>query len=108
MVTLRTYQSRLELSLHEIHNDALVPHQVPPPGLSGYLLVRPAVRLESLHVGLLLDTVQILMQAVQQESDEFLAVVLLEPCKLGGYFCNGLFKGPGGGGTRAPVHCFSH
>ena len=60
-----------ELSIHEVHYHRLVPLQVRLPTLLGDQMVRTAIVVLSIGVGLLDDPVEVLMKTVKQVSDEF-------------------------------------
>mmetsp|Transcript_8602 Transcript_8602/g.29447 ORF Transcript_8602/g.29447 Transcript_8602/m.29447 type:complete len:361 (-) Transcript_8602:331-1413(-) len=64
VVAVRAGDVALELAVARVDDDALVAHLEPAPRLARHLGVGPAVRLERLRVGLALDAVQVLVEAV--------------------------------------------
>ena len=60
-----------------------------------YLGVRLPVSLAHLHVGLLSDPVEVLVEAVQQEGEQLLAVLLLVAGELGGEPAHGHLESSG-------------
>lgn len=82
LVTLRTLQLGLVETIHVVHNDGIVPQTELVPSLLGELAIRSTLVVLSLHVGLLLDAIQVLMQTIQQVGDELLRIVLLVALKL--------------------------
>lgn len=78
-----------------------------PPGwprLCRHLLVWPPIRVLVLHVRLVGDAVQVLVQPVQQEGQQLLAVLLRVPAELGRKLgqlppATGGARGPGKGGA---------
>ena len=70
--------------------------------LRGHLPVRPQVTVLQLHVGLLVDTVQVFMKAIQQEGQQLLGVLLLEAVEPGGV----LRYRPLIGGERRGINTF--
>lgn len=52
--------------------------------LRGHLPVGPTVAVLQLHIGLLVNPVQIFMEAVQQEGQQLLGVLLLEAVEARG------------------------
>lgn len=55
--------------------------------LRSHLPVRPPIAVLQLHVGLLVDPVQIFMQAVEQEGEQLLGVLLLEAVETRSVLC---------------------
>jgi len=69
--------------MHQIHDDGLVPSQVGLPELSRDYCIWPVVGFWQLHIRLLLHAIQVFMEAVQQEINEFLGIVLVHPLEHG-------------------------
>lgn len=55
--------------------------------LRGHLPVGPPVAVLQLHVGLLMHSVEVFMETIQQEGQQLLGVLLLEPIKAWGILC---------------------
>lgn len=63
-----------------------LPEASPPPIFqNNTYFIQPPIRVHRLSVGFVLDAVQVLVEAVQQESHELLGVVLGVTCKLTGF-----------------------
>ena len=68
--------------MEEIDDDTLIPSQVILPSLTSDFKVRPSVGILELDVRLHLDSVQILVKAVEEKGEQLLSVVLLETGEL--------------------------
>lgn len=55
--------------------------------LRGHLPVWPTIAVLQLHIGLLVDSVQVFVEAVQEEGQQLLRVLLLEAIETGGVLC---------------------
>lgn len=74
------YDARFVLALEKVDDDRVVaPFVVVPTDFRkvGELSLASAVPIGALDVGLLLDSIEILVQAVEKECNKFLRVVLL-------------------------------
>lgn len=72
LFTLWADQSGLVLSLEEINNDRVIASLVNIPAVTRNFLVRPAIGIRNLGVGLLDDAVQVLVQTIQQKRQQLL------------------------------------
>ena len=87
-MTLRTDERALQLALEEINNNTIVTLLVSLPALLAELsklaIASAGLPVGFLDVRLLLDPVEILVKAVEEESDELLGVMLAVTCELRG------------------------
>ena len=83
VAALEAVERRLEQTVEEVDDDAVVALLVVLPRLLGELLVRLAHVAAQLHVGLLHDAVEVLVQAVEQKGEQLVRVLLLEAGELG-------------------------
>jgi len=77
-----TNDSAFQLALEQVHDDGLVSQEMSVPRFFAYYLVWSAVALLHFHVRLLLDFVEILVQAVQEECQKLLRIMLVVSTKL--------------------------
>ena len=87
-VTLGAHKQRLDLALEPVHNHAVVAHLVALPALGGPHFVWLTSVVRVLDVRLLFDAVEVLVDAVKQEAQKLLRVVLLVASKLRGKLRN--------------------
>ena len=72
---LGAHHRTLEQAVEDVQDHRVVPLLVVGPRLHGHLGVRLPVAVAHLDVGLLLDPVEVLVEAVQEEGEELLAVL---------------------------------
>lgn len=88
LVTLGTNQGALQLPLEQIDNDTVVSLLIPVPALlpklSQLLVATTRLPIGLLDIRFLQNPVQVLMQTIQQESNELLSVVLSIASELRG------------------------
>lgn len=76
----RADERALVLALEEVYDDAVVPPLVLLPACPRHpreLLIASTHPVRALDVGLLTDSIKVLVEAVEKEGDEFLRIVLL-------------------------------
>lgn len=110
-MALGANERALILPLEQIHDNTIVPEHIPVPALLRQLHELPvasALPVRFLYIWLLDDPIQVLVQAVKEERNELLRVVLLvagklgrEALELGFEFAGGVGCGRGGGGPDA-------
>mmetsp|Transcript_10307 Transcript_10307/g.28128 ORF Transcript_10307/g.28128 Transcript_10307/m.28128 type:complete len:227 (-) Transcript_10307:603-1283(-) len=87
-------QCALVQTLEMVHNEGVVALAVVVPCLCSKLLIRSVVAVLLLNIGLVLNAVQVLMQAIQQERKELLAVMLRIATELRSKAANAVFEVP--------------
>lgn len=97
LVACHAFHPVAELSLEIIDDDTVVCHSIEIPFLFTGNLSRQNFQLRfSFRPGLnalsLKYTVEILMQSVKQENHEFLGIMLISICKLGGIDADGFLE----------------
>ena len=91
----RTDKGALILALEQVDNNTIVPLEVPFPrdvGQFHQLLISSTLPVWLLDVRFLQNTVQVLVQSIQQKSDQLLGIVLLIANKLRGESLKDLFE----------------
>ena len=76
VLALGTVHHRLVLPIHQVDNDRLVAFEEKFPGLCGHHVIGPSVIVLGLSIGLIDDSVEILVQSVQHVVDELTRVML--------------------------------
>ena len=77
-----------------IHYNGVIALLVVVPGLLRHNFVWAAISVWLVYVWLLANPIEVLMQAIQQKDQQFLAVVLLVPAELGCKVTHSLLKRP--------------
>ena len=77
-----------------IHNNRVIALLVVAPGLLRHNFVWAPISVWLVYVWLLADPIQVLVQPIQQEDQQFLAVVLLVPAELGRIVTHSLLECP--------------
>ena len=72
-----------QLTLKEIHDEALVSSQIIFPGLDGIFFVVLSIAIAIFYVRFFFDSIQVLVNPIQKEGKEFLCIVLIRAAELG-------------------------
>lgn len=92
VVAVRTSHDRTILSRHCLCDNRLVSFQVGNPALLGQLCLTFVLFLYWFYIGLFLNSIQILMQTINQKREELLRVMLSISWKNWVYITNGILN----------------
>lgn len=87
-----TLEAGFELSLEQVDNDGAIAFLVQGPGFVGHDMIGPPVAVDGLGVGLGDHLVQVLVEAVQQEGEQFRGVLLRQPTETAAGLSDNAFE----------------